>query len=215
MSGRHRRGKSCRNPATACLTAAQCVPLVTGCHKRDGSRGWDECRSCHANIRRPGYAGTLTLVAARAPPPAQHGHVQRVPPQWEAAPWASPKCGVAAPWTRWRRWTEARAAMRGLAPPAGRGGWRCDRRRRREGGRGAGARYRTAGAPSRPAAAPCAPPAPSSPAGPPSVHLDQVRHDETNDQHALADQPNLAAEGDNREAVEQHEAYQPKLVPEP
>eukprot|EP00964_Phaeocystis_antarctica_P037517 scaffold21424_cov68-Phaeocystis_antarctica.AAC.3 len=47
------------------------------------------------------------------------------------------------------------------------------------------------------------------------VHLDQVRHDEANDQHALADQPNLAAEGDDPEAVEQQEAYQPKLVPEP
>ena len=47
------------------------------------------------------------------------------------------------------------------------------------------------------------------------VHLDQVRHDEANDQHALAGQRNLAAEGDGAEVIEQHEAYQPKLVPEP
>eukprot|EP00964_Phaeocystis_antarctica_P112682 scaffold76815_cov57-Phaeocystis_antarctica.AAC.4 len=47
------------------------------------------------------------------------------------------------------------------------------------------------------------------------VHLGQVRHDEANDQHALAGQPSLAAEGDGEEAVEQHEAYQPKLVSEP
>eukprot|EP00964_Phaeocystis_antarctica_P130600 scaffold94469_cov63-Phaeocystis_antarctica.AAC.1 len=47
------------------------------------------------------------------------------------------------------------------------------------------------------------------------VHLHQVRHDEANDQHAIAGQRNLAAEGDSPEAVKQHEAYQPKLVPEP
>eukprot|EP00964_Phaeocystis_antarctica_P104534 scaffold69629_cov69-Phaeocystis_antarctica.AAC.3 len=47
------------------------------------------------------------------------------------------------------------------------------------------------------------------------VHLNQVRHDEANDKHALAEQRNLAAEGDSQEAVEQHEAYQPKLVSEP
>eukprot|EP00964_Phaeocystis_antarctica_P040371 scaffold23077_cov68-Phaeocystis_antarctica.AAC.3 len=52
--------------------------------------------------RRSDIGGWSVLphrIAARAPPPAQHGHVQRVPPQWEAAPWASPKCTVAAPWT--------------------------------------------------------------------------------------------------------------------
>eukprot|EP00964_Phaeocystis_antarctica_P104537 scaffold69629_cov69-Phaeocystis_antarctica.AAC.6 len=51
--------------------------------------------------------------------------------------------------------------MRGVAPPAGRGGWRCARRGHREGDHAAA--HRTAGAPSRPAAAPCAPPGPSSP----------------------------------------------------
>eukprot|EP00964_Phaeocystis_antarctica_P006523 scaffold3532_cov52-Phaeocystis_antarctica.AAC.1 len=86
-----------------------------------------------------GWSGLSHRIAARAPPPAQHGHVQRVPPQWEAAPLASPK--VPVPWPCWRRWTEARAAARGVAPPAGRGGWRCARHRHREGGRGAGARY--------------------------------------------------------------------------
>eukprot|EP00964_Phaeocystis_antarctica_P107947 scaffold72585_cov56-Phaeocystis_antarctica.AAC.2 len=45
----------------------------------------------------------------------------------------------------------------GRAPPAGRGGWRCDRRRYRGGGHGAASR--TTGVPSRPAAARCAPPA--------------------------------------------------------
>eukprot|EP00964_Phaeocystis_antarctica_P037516 scaffold21424_cov68-Phaeocystis_antarctica.AAC.2 len=66
MSGRHRRGGCCRNPAAVCHIAAQCVPLLTGCHKRDGSRGWDDCRSCHATACRPGYAGALTLVAGMA-----------------------------------------------------------------------------------------------------------------------------------------------------
>eukprot|EP00964_Phaeocystis_antarctica_P048773 scaffold28236_cov59-Phaeocystis_antarctica.AAC.12 len=47
------------------------------------------------------------------------------------------------------------------------------------------------------------------------VHLDQVRRDEANDQHALAGQRNLAAGGEKPETVEKHEAYQPKLVPEP
>eukprot|EP00964_Phaeocystis_antarctica_P035933 scaffold20539_cov66-Phaeocystis_antarctica.AAC.2 len=47
------------------------------------------------------------------------------------------------------------------------------------------------------------------------VHLGQVRHDEANDEHAPADPRNLLAEGDRQEDVEQHEAYQPKLVPEP
>eukprot|EP00964_Phaeocystis_antarctica_P097822 scaffold63894_cov59-Phaeocystis_antarctica.AAC.3 len=70
------------------------------------------------------------------------------------------------------RWTTCRRSWigaAGWAPPAGRGGWRCDRRRRREGGPGAGARYRTGGAPSRPAAAHYAPP--GSPQGvfPPPV----------------------------------------------
>eukprot|EP00964_Phaeocystis_antarctica_P034181 scaffold19422_cov63-Phaeocystis_antarctica.AAC.2 len=93
-----------------------------------------------------GCSGLSHRIAARAPPPAQHGHVQRVPRQWEAAPLASPKCGVTVPWPRWRCWTEARAAAKGLAPPAGRGGWRCARRRHRWSSCGAGARYRTAGA---------------------------------------------------------------------
>eukprot|EP00964_Phaeocystis_antarctica_P022267 scaffold12354_cov54-Phaeocystis_antarctica.AAC.3 len=39
------------------------------------------------------------------------------------------------------------------------------------------------------------------------VHLCQVRHDEANDQHALAGQPHLAAEGDDPEAIEQQKAY--------
>eukprot|EP00964_Phaeocystis_antarctica_P005423 scaffold2960_cov61-Phaeocystis_antarctica.AAC.7 len=67
------------------------------------------------------------------------------------------------------RWTSCRRRKWGAAgwvSPAGRAGWRCDRRRRREGGRGAA--HRTAGAPSRPAAAPFAPLVPSSPVGPPS-----------------------------------------------
>ena len=85
----------------------------------------------------------------------------------------------------------------GWVPPAGRGGWRCGRRRRREGGPGAA--LRTTGAPSRPAAARGAPPVASSRpafwppgvASPPpvvacprscaQVHLCQVRHDETNE----------------------------------
>eukprot|EP00964_Phaeocystis_antarctica_P006032 scaffold3303_cov66-Phaeocystis_antarctica.AAC.3 len=66
MSGRDRRGGCCRNPAVACHIAAQCVPLVTGCYKRDGSRGWDDRRSCHATACRPGYAGALILVAGLA-----------------------------------------------------------------------------------------------------------------------------------------------------
>eukprot|EP00964_Phaeocystis_antarctica_P018435 scaffold10193_cov75-Phaeocystis_antarctica.AAC.2 len=124
------------------------------------------------------------------------------------------------------RWTSCRRRKWGAAgwvSPAGRAGWRCDRRRRREGGRGAGARYRTAGAPSRPAAARCVPPAASLVlrlalllhVAVAQVHLDQVRHDEANAQQTLAGQRNLAAEGDSVEAVEQHEAYQPKLVSEP
>eukprot|EP00964_Phaeocystis_antarctica_P017230 scaffold9501_cov75-Phaeocystis_antarctica.AAC.8 len=72
------------------------------------------------------------------------------------------------------RWMTSRRSWMvaaGWAPPAGRGGWRCDRRRRREGGRGAGARYRTASAPSRPAAARYAPPVLSfpRPLSPPGV----------------------------------------------
>eukprot|EP00964_Phaeocystis_antarctica_P104536 scaffold69629_cov69-Phaeocystis_antarctica.AAC.5 len=61
-----------RLPVSSCEAAAAatdevgCVPLVTGCHKRDGSRGWDDCRSCHATACRPGYAGALTLVAGLA-----------------------------------------------------------------------------------------------------------------------------------------------------
>eukprot|EP00964_Phaeocystis_antarctica_P112679 scaffold76815_cov57-Phaeocystis_antarctica.AAC.1 len=108
-----------------------------------------------------GWSGLPHRKAARAPPPAQHGHVQRVPPQWEVAPW-----------TRWKCWTEARAAARvvrnptmasplrdcwmtcrlrrggaaGWVPPAGRGGWRCAPRRHRWSSCGAGARCRIAGA---------------------------------------------------------------------
>eukprot|EP00964_Phaeocystis_antarctica_P107234 scaffold71990_cov65-Phaeocystis_antarctica.AAC.5 len=55
----------------------------------------------------------------------------------------------------------------GWAPPAGRGGWRCDRHRRREGGRGAA--HRTTGAPSRPAVARCAPPMSPRGVSPPPV----------------------------------------------
>ena len=39
-------------------------------------------------------------------------------------------------------------------------------------------------------------------------------HDEADDYHTLTGQRNLAAEGASAEAVEQHETYQPKLVPE-
>eukprot|EP00964_Phaeocystis_antarctica_P040370 scaffold23077_cov68-Phaeocystis_antarctica.AAC.2 len=72
------------------------------------------------------------------------------------------------------RWTSCRRrkwGAAGWAPPAGHAGSRCARRRRREGGRGVGARYRTVGAPSRPAAAPCALPVPSfpRPLSPPGV----------------------------------------------
>eukprot|EP00964_Phaeocystis_antarctica_P012417 scaffold6847_cov64-Phaeocystis_antarctica.AAC.6 len=97
-------------------------------------------------------------------------------------------------WIRWTcglSWTGVRVAARGAAsltsrglvsrsspcslhggragciPPAGRGGLRCGRHRRREGG--PGAEHRTTGAPSRPAAAPRAPPAVCSRSSPPPV----------------------------------------------
>eukprot|EP00964_Phaeocystis_antarctica_P006617 scaffold3581_cov58-Phaeocystis_antarctica.AAC.4 len=58
---------------------------------------------------------------------------------------------------RWTSCPRSWMGAAGWAPPAGRAGWRCDRHRRQEGGRGAA--HRTAGVPSRPAADRCAPPA--------------------------------------------------------
>eukprot|EP00964_Phaeocystis_antarctica_P055358 scaffold32566_cov60-Phaeocystis_antarctica.AAC.3 len=150
-------------------------------------------------------------------------------------------------WTCWLSWTEPRVAARGAvsltergllsrsspcylhcgrvgwAPPAGRGGWRCGRRRRREAGHGAA--RRTSGVPSRPAAARGAPPAaasrrPLSPASfacpPPHPPPVVASPHETSDGHRHysnrhQDDPSLAAHSDCREALDQHGACQRSL----
>ena len=111
----------------------------------------------------------------------------------------------------------------GWVPPAGRGGWRCGRHRRREGNRGTA--HRTADVPSRPAAARCAPPVAASPLLQASlfrvavaqVHLCQVRHGENNDARrgqANNRHPSHAAHADSQETIEQQGAYQPSFVGE-
>ena len=65
MSGRHRRGGCCRNPAAACHIAAQCVPLLTRCHNRDGSLEWDDRRSTGDSTSSTSSAGDRVSLVAR------------------------------------------------------------------------------------------------------------------------------------------------------